>query len=187
MPPIVLDIIWNYWIPFKNLGPSQKTLHPSWCSNLVTGLTLSHKLYDLCHKSLKDLYPSIGYHYKERLKRVYTYASIRSRGTGAKHRHRTICKSNLLKWKHWPSTKGGTHGPRPQTDAIFSICFTKCFQNKSESGSEPQTKIFGTKMLYFTKHLLKERVFETEAKLFLFLKWIDFNMQTKVKVFPKRK
>jgi len=30
------------------------------------------------------------------------------------HWHRRICKSSLLKWKRWPSTEGGTHGPRPE-------------------------------------------------------------------------
>ena len=86
--------------------------------------------------------------------------AIRSRPTGTRHRHRRICKSNLLKWKHWLSTKGGT--PRPQNWCdFFSICFTKCFRNKSES------------------------VFETKIKLFLFLKWKYFHLQTKLKVFPK--
>jgi len=39
--------------------------------------------------------------------------AIRSRATGAKHRHGRICKPHLLKWKHWPSTEGSTHGPPP--------------------------------------------------------------------------
>jgi len=37
-------------------------------------LTLSHKLCVLFHKSLKDISPSIGYHSKEKLRLVYTYA-----------------------------------------------------------------------------------------------------------------
>ena len=39
--------------------------------------------------------------------------AIWSRAIAAKHRHRWICKPSLLKWKHWPSTEGGTHGSRP--------------------------------------------------------------------------
>jgi len=41
-------------------------------------------------------------------------SATRSRDTGARHRHTIICKSSLLKWKHWPSTEGGAHGPRPE-------------------------------------------------------------------------
>jgi len=29
--------------------------------------------------------------------------AILPRATGARHRHRKICKSSLLKWKRWPS------------------------------------------------------------------------------------
>jgi len=35
--------------------------------------------------------------------------------------------------------------------------------------------------------LRNETVFETKVKLFLFFQRKDFNLQTKVKVFPKRK
>ena len=42
-------------------------------------------------------------------------------------------------------------------------------------------------MFLFRKHLRNESVFETKVKLFLFLKRKDFKLQTKVKVFPKRK
>jgi len=35
-------------------------------------------------------------------------SAIRSRATGARHRHRRISKSSLLKWKLWPSTEGST-------------------------------------------------------------------------------
>jgi len=57
---------------------------------------------------------------------------IRSRTTGARHRHSRICKSNLLKWKHWPSTEaeGGTHGPRPQNWCDF---FRFVLQSVSET------------------------------------------------------
>jgi len=39
----------------------------------------------------------------------------------------------------------------------------------------------------FRKHLRNESVSETKVKLFLFLKRKYFNVQTKVKAFPKRK
>jgi len=69
--------------------------------------------------------------------------TLRSRATGARHRHKTICKSSLLKWKHWPSTEAGTHGPRPQNWCdVFSIGYTKCFRNKSESVSESKIIFF---------------------------------------------
>jgi len=56
---------------------------------------------------------------KERLSQRKTQTSLQVRAkrtpaTGARHRHRGICKSSLLKWKHWPSTEGGTHGAQPQ-------------------------------------------------------------------------
>jgi len=35
-------MVWNYWTcSSKHLGPSQKTLRPSWCPKLVTGLSCS--------------------------------------------------------------------------------------------------------------------------------------------------
>jgi len=69
--------------------------------------------------SFNDIFPSIGHHSKDRLGLIYMSAShssrpdeqqqsnsnvraIRSRATGARHRHRRICESSLLKWKHWP-------------------------------------------------------------------------------------
>jgi len=42
-------------------------------------------------------------------------------------------------------------------------------------------------MLLSIKHLRNESVFETKVKLFFILKLKDFNLQTKMKVFPKRK
>jgi len=41
--------------------------------------------------------------------------AIRSRATGARHRHRRICKSSL----QWPSTEGARMGHDHKTDAIF--------------------------------------------------------------------
>jgi len=46
---------------------------------------------------------------------IYTYLPWdRELPAGARHRHRRICKASLLKWKHWPSTQGDTHGQRPE-------------------------------------------------------------------------
>jgi len=42
-------------------------------------------------------------------------------------------------------------------------------------------------MFLFRKNLRNESVSETKPKLFLFLKQKDCNLQTKMKVFPKRK
>jgi len=63
---------------------------------------------------------------------------------GTRYRHRRICKSSLLKWKHWPSTQGGTHATTRKSDAIcfrnaFDLLFfakRKSFRKKSESVSE---------------------------------------------------
>jgi len=73
---------------------------------------------------------------------------------------------------------GGWHAWAITTKPMrfFSICFTKCFRNK---------KIFFKKL--FRKHLRNEGVFETKVKLFLFVQRKDFNLQTKVKVFPEQK
>jgi len=46
---------------------------------------------------------------------------------------------------------------------------------------------FETKIFVFRKHLRNESVFKKKVKLLLFLKQKDFNLQTKVKVFPKGK
>jgi len=92
--------------------------------------------------------------------------AVRSRATGARHRHRRICESSLLKWKHcWPSTEDGTHGSRPQNWCDFSF-FAKCFRNKSESVSETKINFEKMKMFLFRKHLRNESVVETKVKLF---------------------
>jgi len=96
----------------------------------------SHKLYVLCHKSLEDISPRIGYHNKERLRIVYLHVrAIRSLATRARHRHKRICKSSLLKWKYWPSTQGGAHGPRPQNWCDF-------FRFVLRRVSETKVKVF---------------------------------------------
>ena len=53
-----------------------RTIHPLLLGKkkLFTYSNLSHKLYALCHKSLKDISPRIRYHSNERLRLVYTYA-----------------------------------------------------------------------------------------------------------------
>jgi len=47
-----------------------RTIHPLLLAKRYNSLTLSHKLHVLCHKSLKDISPRIGYHNKERLRLV---------------------------------------------------------------------------------------------------------------------
>jgi len=75
-------------------------------------------------------------------------------------------------------------GHNHKTNAIF---FRFAFRNTSESVSETKLQFFKGNMFLFRKHMRNESVFETKIKLFLFLKRKDFNLQTKVKVFPKRK
>ena len=77
-------------------------------------LTLSHKLYVLCHKSLKDIFSRIGYHDKERLRLVYTYAQY----------DRELLKPDIdtgespnqafSSGKTGPQRGGGTHGSRQE-------------------------------------------------------------------------
>jgi len=55
-----------------------------------------------------------------------------------------------------------TIGHDDKTDAIFSVCFTKCFRNKSESVSKMKILFFETKMFLFKKHLRNESVFESK-------------------------
>ena len=69
--------------------------------------------------------------------------SIRSRATGARYRHRRICKSKPSQVEIL-ALNGGWHVWTTTTKLMrfFSICFTKCFRNKSESVSK-------TKIIYF--------------------------------------
>ena len=80
--------------------------------------------------------------------------------------------------------ENGTHdGPRlEKLMRFFSICFTffqkwKCFRKENKF-------VCKTKLFSFRSRLRNESVFETKLKLFLKRK--DFNLQTKVAVFPKR-
>jgi len=150
--------IFKYWLTASLPPLPNRTIHPLLLAKRYNSLTLSHKLHVLCHKSLKDISPRIGHHNKERLRLVY---AVQSRATGARHRHRRICKSSLLKWKHWPSTEGGTHGAQPQNWCDFFNFFAKCFRNKSESVSEMKVILFKTKIFSFKNHLRNESVFET--------------------------
>jgi len=88
--------------------------------------------------------------------------ATRSRATGARQRHRRICNSSLLKWKHWPSTEGGTHGHDHKTDAIFSVCFTKCFRNKSESVSETKINVFLKRKCFYLQNICEMKVFSKQ-------------------------
>ena len=105
----------------------------------------------------------IGYHNKEIFRLVYTYAQYDRELLEPRHRHRSICKSNLLKWEHWPLTESAWYAWATTTKLMrfYSICFTKCFRIKSESASE-------TKMFLVRKHLRNESVFETKVNFLCF-------------------
>jgi len=89
-------------------------------------------VYVLFHKSLKDISPRIGYDNKEMLRLVYTYAQYDRKllepdidiGESA---NQTFSSGNI-----GPQRRVAPMGHDHKTDAIFSICFTKCFRNKSE-------------------------------------------------------
>ena len=109
---------------------------------------------------------------------------IRSRVTEARHRHSRICKSSLLKWKHWPLTESAWYAWATTTKLMrfFFNLFYEVFPKQKWKYLRNENKMF-----LFRKDLQNENVFETKIKLFLFLKRNDFNLQTQVKVFPKRK
>jgi len=123
------------WLHHNHHSPCPQSIRFPWPKRYHS-LTLSHKLYVLCHKSLKDISPRIGYHNKEIL-------AIQSRATGARHRHGKSANQAFSKWKHWPSTDGGTHGPRPQNWCDF-------FRFVSRSVSETKVSV-SEKKLFFKK------------------------------------
>jgi len=65
--------------------------------------------------------------------------AIRSRATGAAHRHRRMQIKPFSNGNTGPQRRLARVGHDHKTDAIFSICFTKCLRNKIESVSN--TKI----------------------------------------------
>jgi len=93
--------------------------------------------------------------------------AIRSRATGARHRHRIICKSSLLNWKHWLSTKSGTHWPRPENlmrfvfDLLLVYFFmqNECFLKKSENVYETKIKLFSKRNCFCLETICEAKVF----------------------------
>jgi len=79
--------------------------------------------------------------------------AIRSRATGARHRHRRICKSSLLKWKHWPSMEDCTHGAQPQNCCDFFQFFCEIIQKQKWKCFWNESIFFKTKIFSFKKHL----------------------------------
>ena len=66
--------IFLYWLAASQPPLLMRTIHPFLLTKKYHALTPNHKLYVLCHKSLKDISPRIGYNNKERLRLVYTNA-----------------------------------------------------------------------------------------------------------------
>ena len=133
-----------------------RTIHPILLAKKIP-FTLSHRLHVICHKSLNDISPRIGRHNKERLTTSLHVCAIRSPATGARHRRR-ICKSSLLKWKHWPSTEGGAHGPRRKNRCDF-------FRLVLRSVSEINVKVFLKRKQNFFKRkcFYLENICETKV------------------------
>jgi len=133
-------------------------------------------------------FPRIVDYHKERLRLVYTYAQY----------DRELLEQDIdIGESAYQVFSGGNTSPQRRvaymshdrkSDSIF-------FRFVLRSVSETKVKVFPKrksiflkrKMFLFRKHLRNESVFETKVKLFLFLKRKDFNLQTKVKVFPKQK
>jgi len=53
--------------------------------------------------------------------------AIQSRASGARHRHRRIYKSSLLKWKHCLQRRVARMGHDHKTDVIFFDLFYEVF------------------------------------------------------------
>ena len=132
------------WLHHNHHSPCPQSIRFPWPKRYHS-LTLSHKLYVLCHKSLKDISPRIGYHNKERLGLVYTYSQY----------DRELMKldinigesANQAFWSGsiGPQRRVASMGNDHKTDDIFSVCYTKCFRNKSESVSATKKKFFKRK------------------------------------------
>jgi len=105
--------------------------------------------------------------------------AIRSRASGTRHRTRHSTTRHRL------ALNGGRHA-WATTTKLMRFFFDFLSETKV-SVSETKLQFFKGNMFSFRKHMRNESVFETKIKLFLFLKRKDFNLQTKVKVFPKRK
>jgi len=162
--------ILQYWLTSSQPPiPHAQSIRFSWPKRYHP-LTLSHKLDVFFHKSLKEISPGVGHHNKERLGLAYTSASHSSQLTNNNCQAQTCAQYDreLLEpdievgnlqiklsqvetlalsggWHAWATTK--------KLMRFFSVFFTKCFRNKSESVSE-------TKMLLCRKHLRTESVYE---------------------------
>jgi len=98
--------------------------------------------------------------------------AIPTRATGARPRHRRICKSSLLKSKHWRFEEIGTHGPRPEklmrlfSDLLY-VFFAKwkCFRNKSESVFWNENEIVFETRMFIWKPFAKRKCFRNESKI----------------------
>jgi len=98
----------------------------------------------------------IGYHDKERLR----LQSTRTRNKIASCWSQTSTKENLqIKPSQVEALalNGGWHAWATTTKLMrfFSICFTKCFRNKSESLSEIKIKIFQNENAFIWKKFAK--------------------------------
>jgi len=100
--------------------------------------------------------------------------AIRSRATGARLRHRRICKSSLIKWKHWPSTEGGTQGPQPQNWCDFFQFFCQVFRKQTWKCFRDKNIFFKFENVFIQKIFTKWKCFRNESKI------KDFQLQTKV-------
>ena len=124
--------IFQYWLTASQppLLP-MRTIHPLLLAKKISFTYPKTQVARLCYKPLEDISLKIGYHNKERHQIDLHVRAVRSRAAGARHRRKRICKSRLLNWKHWPSTEGGTHGPRPQNWCnFFRFVLRSVFETK---------------------------------------------------------
>jgi len=82
-----------------------------------------------------------------------------SRATGARYRRRRICKSNLLKWKHWPSREGGTHEPRQQNRCNFLRYILLSVSETKEKVFPKRKKNFLKRKCFYLENICEMKVF----------------------------
>jgi len=99
---------------------------------------------------------------KDRLSQGKTQ-STRTRNTiascWARHRHRRICKSSLLKRKHWPSTEGGTHGARRKNWCDFFGLFYEVFPKQKWKCFRNKNKNFLKRKCFYSENICETKVF----------------------------
>jgi len=95
-----------------------RTIHPLLLAKKMPFTHSKSQVIRLMSHIPQKQFPGIGYHNKERLRLVYTSAQYDPEMLEPNIDIGESANPSLLKWKHWPSTEGGTHG-RDERSHIF--------------------------------------------------------------------